>query len=171
MMMMRCRGQVKQTHRTKKTVPNGWFCQRNRPTVLLLTYSIMLVWLRQTSSTKNFCRENVHRQTTAVIQRCVQEGPESLEHRPEQLGSNSPLTVSLETDCAERSLQLWRDARSAVRRKKNEKKGCSQCRQTSVRLCLCPLPQGLSFPHWTNQPHPMLYQNKHLERNSIVFRG
>ena len=31
-----------------------------------------------------------HRQTTAAIQRCVQEGPKSLEHRPEQLGSNSP---------------------------------------------------------------------------------
>ena len=38
-----------------------------------------------------------HRQTTAAIHRCVQEGPKSLEHRPEQLGSNSPQTVSLET--------------------------------------------------------------------------
>ena len=45
-----------------------------------------------------------HRQTTAAIQRCVQEGPKSFEHRPEQLGSNSPQTVSLETDCAERPL-------------------------------------------------------------------
>ena len=43
-----------------------------------------------------------HRQTTSAIQRCVQEGPKSPEHRPEQVGSNSPqtLTVSLETDCA-----------------------------------------------------------------------
>ena len=30
-----------------------------------------------------------HRQTTAAIPRCVQEGPKDLEHRPEQLGSNS----------------------------------------------------------------------------------
>ena len=111
-----------------------------------------------------------HRQTTAAIQRCVQEGPKSLEHQPEQLGSNSPQTVSLETDCAERSLRARRDSRSAAQRKENEKKGCSPCRQTSVRLHLCPLPQGLSFPHRTGQPHPTLYQNKHLERSSIVFR-
>ena len=90
-----------------------------------------------------------HGQTTAAIQRCVQEGPKSLEHRPEQLGSNSPQTVSLETDCAERSLQLRRDARSAGQEKENEKKGCSPCRQASVRLRLCPLPQGLSLPHRT----------------------
>ena len=90
-----------------------------------------------------------HRQTTAAIQRCVQEGPKSLEHRPEQLGSNNPQTVSLETDCAERSLELRRDTRSAAQGKENEKKGCSPCRQASVRLRLCPLPQGLSFPHWT----------------------
>ena len=101
---------------------------------------------------------------TAAIQRCVQEGPKSLEHRPEQLGSNSPQMVSLETDCAERSLQLRRDARSAAQVQENEKKGCSPCRQASVRLRLCPLPQGLSFPYST------LYQNKHLEHNSIVFR-
>ena len=62
-----------------------------------------------------------HRQTTAAIQRCVQEGPKSLEHRPEQLGSNSPQTVTLETDCSERSLQLRRDARSATQRRENEK--------------------------------------------------
>ena len=111
-----------------------------------------------------------HRQTTAAIQRCVKEGPKSLEHRPEQLGSNCPQTVSLETDCAERSLQVRRDTRSAARRKTNEKKGCSPCRQASVRPRLCPLPQGLSFPHRTGQPHPTLYQNKHLEHNSIVFR-
>ena len=86
------------------------------------------------------------------------------------LKSNSPQTVSLETDCAEKSLQLRRDARSVTQRKENEKKGCSHCRQASVRLRLCPLPQGLSFPHRTGQPHSTLYQNKHLERNSIVFR-
>ena len=34
-------------------------------------------------------------------------------------------------------------------KKENEKKGCSPCRQTSVRLHLCHLPQGLSFPHRT----------------------
>ena len=90
-----------------------------------------------------------HRQTIVAIQRCVQEGPKSLEHRPEQLGSNSPQMVSLETDCAERSLRLRRDACSAAQGKENEKKGCSPCRQASVRLRLCPLPQGLSFPHWT----------------------
>ena len=97
-----------------------------------------------------------HRQATAAIQRCVQEGSKSLEHRPEQLGSNSPQTVSLETDCAARFLQLGRDARSAARRRENEKKGCSLYRQASVRLRLCLLPQGLSFPHWTGQPHPTL---------------
>ena len=90
-----------------------------------------------------------HRQTTASIQRCMQEGPKSLEHRPEQLGSNSPQMVSLETDCVERSLQLQRDARSAAQGKENEKKGCSPCRQASIKFCLCPLPQGLSFPHQT----------------------
>ena len=111
-----------------------------------------------------------HRQTTAATQRCVQEGPKSLEQRPEQLGSNSPQTVSLETNSTKWSLQVRTDARSAAQRKENEKKGCSPCRQDSVRLRLCPLPQGLSFPHRTGQPHPTLYQNKHLERNSIVFR-
>ena len=111
-----------------------------------------------------------HKQTTAAIQRYVQEGPKSPEHRPEQLGSNSPQTVSLETDCAERSLQVRRDTRSATLGKENEKKGCSPGRQTSVRLHLCPLPQGLSFPRRTGQLHPTLYQNKHLECNSIVFR-
>ena len=89
------------------------------------------------------------RQTTAAIQRCVQEGPKSLEHWPEQLWSNSPQMVSLETDCAERSLQLRRDARSAAQGKENEKKGYSPCRQASIRLRLCPLPHGLSFPHRT----------------------
>ena len=79
----------------------------------------------------------------------IHEAPKSLEHRPEQLGSNSRQTVSLETDCAERSLQLRRDARSAAQGKENEKKGCSPCRQASVRLRLCPLSQGLSFPHRT----------------------
>ena len=54
-----------------------------------------------------------------------------------------------ETDCAAWSLQLRRDARSAAQGKENEKKGCSPGRQTSVRLRLCPLPQGLSFPHRT----------------------
>ena len=73
-------------------------------------------------------------------------------------------------DCAERSLQVWRDTRSAAQGKKNERKGCSSGKQTSVRLHLCPLPQGLSFPRRTGQPHPALYQNKHLEHNSIVFR-
>ena len=99
-------------------------------------------------------------------------GEDVIEHKKvfSYLGSNSPQTVSLETDCAESSLQLCRDARSAAQRKENEKKGCSPCRQTSVRLHLCPLPQELSFPHRTGQPHPTLYQNKHLERNSIVFR-
>ena len=85
-----------------------------------------------------------HRQTTAAIQRCVQEGPKSLEHRPEQLGCNCPQTVSLETDSAGRSLKVRRGAHSAARRKDNEKKSCSPCRQTSVRLHLCPLPQGLA---------------------------
>ena len=75
-----------------------------------------------------------HRQTTAASQRCVQERPKSLEHRSEQLGSNSPQTVSLETDCAEWSLQLRRDAHTAAQGKENEKKGCSPCRQASVRL-------------------------------------
>ena len=53
-----------------------------------------------------------------------------------------------------------------------EKKGCSPGRQTtvSVRLHLCPLSQGLSFSHRTDQPHPMLYNNTHLEHSSIVFR-
>ena len=117
------------------------------------------------------CAEKTsHRQTTAAIQSCVQEGPKSPEHRPEQLGSNSPQTVSLETDCAARSLQVRRDTRSAPRGKENEKKGCSPCKQASVRLRLCPLPLGLSFPHRTGQPRSTLYQNKHLERNSIVLR-
>ena len=111
-----------------------------------------------------------HRKTTAAIQRRVQEGPKGLIYRPEQLGSNSPQTVILETDCSERSLQLRRDAHTAAQGKENEKKGCSPCRQASVRLCLCPLQQGLSFQHRTGQPHATLYQNKHLERNSIVFR-
>ena len=124
----------------------------------------------KTSSTETFAGKTSHRQTTAAIQRCVQEGPKSLEHRPAQLGNNSPQTVSLETDCAERSLQLRRDAHSAARGKENSKKGCSPCRQASIRLRLCPLPQGLSFPYRTGQPHPTLYQNKHTERNSIVFR-
>ena len=50
---------------------------------------------------------------------------------------------------AERSLQLQRDTRSAAQRKVNEKKGCSPYRQASVRLRVCPLPQGLSFLHRT----------------------
>ena len=107
-----------------------------------------------------------HRQTTAAFQRRVQEGPKS----PEELESNSPQTISLETDSAARSLQVRRDARSAALGKENEKKGCSPGRQTSVRLHLCPLTQGLSFPHRTGQPHPTLYQNKHIEHKSIVFR-
>ena len=74
--------------------------------------------------------------------------------------------VSSNLELAEKSLQVRRDARSAARRKEIEKKGCSPCRQTSVRLQLCPLPQGLSFPHRTGQPHPALYQNKHLERKA-----
>ena len=71
-------------------------------------------------------------------------------------GANSRRTVSLETDCAEGSLQVQRDTRSTARRKENEKRGCSPCRQTSVRLHLCPLPQGLSFAplmsHWPATP-------------------
>ena len=42
-------------------------------------------------------------------------------------------------------------------------------RQTSISLHLCHLPQGLSFLHRTGQPHPTLYQNGCLERNSIIF--
>ena len=52
------------------------------------------------------------------------------------MGSNSSRTVSLETDCAERSLQVQRDTCSAARGKESEKKGCSpggtDQRQTSI---------------------------------------
>ena len=73
-----------------------------------------------------------------------------------------PQRPPLRTDCAEITLQVRRDTRSAARGKENEKKGCSPGRQNSVRLRLCPLPQGLSFPRRTGQSHPTLYQNKHL---------
>ena len=94
-----------------------------------------------------------HWQTTAAIQRCVQEGPKSLEHRPEQLGSNSPQTVSLEADCGEKSLQLRRDPRSAARRKENETKGCRPCRQTSVRLREMVIPAS----DWPATPRAQLH--------------
>ncbi|KAK4321914.1 hypothetical protein Pmani_007296 [Petrolisthes manimaculis] len=77
---------------------------------------------------------------------------------------------SWEADCAEKSFQVRRNTRSVTRGKENEKKGCNPSRQTSVRLHLRPLPQGLSFPHRTGQPHTTLYQNQHPERNFIVFR-
>ena len=42
--------------------------------------------------------------------------------------------------------ELQIDARSAAQRKENENKGCSPCRQISVRLHLCPSAIGIVIP-------------------------
>ena len=109
------------------------------------------------TSTENLCRENFPQADHSCDSNMCQEGPKSLEHRPEQLGSNSPQTVSLETDCRKVSPSSKRHSLTSTRKREWEER--LQPMQTNQRqISSVPSATGTVIPasDWPATPDVVL---------------